>query len=98
MAKELGSSSAEGDRGLLVHAYVDGELDVASALRAKEQTEGDPRLGAELATISALQGKLRDTFLREPVPLTLRSRITKAGGPSAVGADQPGWRWHPRFS
>jgi len=80
MAKELGSSSAEGDRGLLVHAYVDGELDVASALRAKEQIEGDPRLGAELAAISALQGKLRDTFLREPVPLTLRSRITKAAG------------------
>src|SRR3954454_20969463 len=79
MAKQ-GSSSAEGDRALLVHAYVDGELDVASALRAKQQIEEDPRLGAELAAISALQAKLRDTFSREPVPLTLRSRVGKMAG------------------
>jgi len=76
MATELSSRSTEGDT-LLVHAYLDGELDVASALRANQRIEEDPGLKAELATMSALQVKLRGTFAREAVPLTLRSRVGK---------------------
>ena len=90
MAKEFSSSSAEGDRALLVHAYLDGELDVASALRAKQQIEENPRLGAELEAISALKVKLRDTFPREPVSLTLRSRISKMVG-SQRSWSRPTW-------
>src|SRR5690348_4465161 len=90
MAKQFGSSSAEGGRALLLHAYLDGELDVASALRAKQEIEEDPRLGAELEAISALQAKLRDTFPREPVPLALGSRISKmVGTPRSWG--RPTW-------
>ena len=59
---------------LLVHAYVDGELDAASALDLKQQIDADPAMAAEAANISALQGVLRSKLTPEQVPPGLRSR------------------------
>jgi anti-sigma factor RsiW len=84
------TSSANRDRALLVHAYLDGELDVAAALAARQQIDEDPRLKAELTATSALQAKLRETFPREPAPLTLRSRISKIVGMQRSWA-RPTW-------
>jgi anti-sigma factor RsiW len=83
-------SSATRDRALLVHAYLDGELDVAAALAARQQFDEDPGLKAELTATSALQAKLRETFPREPASLTLRSRIGKMVGMQRSWA-RPTW-------
>jgi anti-sigma factor RsiW len=65
---------------LLVHAYLDGELDPANALAIKQQIESDGALQAEFAEAAALQKLLRERFPREPVPARLRSRIDAAVG------------------
>ena len=75
---------------LLVHAYVDGELDAASALDLKQQIDADPAMAAEAANISALQGVLRSKLTPEQVPPGLRSRIRRAVGLSRW-RDRPTW-------
>jgi hypothetical protein len=73
---------------LLVHAYVDGELDLANAIAVKQHIEADPLLASELANTIALQKSLREQFPSEPVPAHLRSRIN-----AAIGLT---YRWYPR--
>jgi anti-sigma factor RsiW len=68
------------DAALLLHAYFDGELDLANALAVKQQVDADPRLAGELANISALQKVLRARFPREPIPANLHARIDAATG------------------
>ena len=75
---------------LLVHAYVDGELDAASALDLKKQIDADPAMAAEAANISALQGVLRSKLTPEQVPPGLRSQIRRAVGLSRW-RDRPTW-------
>ena len=76
-----GDTEAPGQgSALLIHAYFDGELDAASALSVKQQIDADPRLAAELASISALQKALRASFPREPISGNLRARIMAAVG------------------
>jgi anti-sigma factor RsiW len=81
MMKPPGTERPGNSSALLVHAYFDGELDTATALAVKQQIDADPRLAAELASISALQKALRAQFTREPVPANLRARIAAAIGP-----------------
>src|SRR6266567_368021 len=78
------------DQIILVHAYLDGELDVASALAVKEQIDANPRLAAELANASALQDALRRHFPPEPVPARLAQRINSAIGGRRLPA-RPTW-------
>jgi anti-sigma factor RsiW len=63
------------DANLLLHSYVDGELDAANSLRLKHQIDANPHLAAEAASISALQRALREKI--EPVQVTpsFRARI-----------------------
>jgi anti-sigma factor RsiW len=68
------------DAALLLHAYFDGELDLANALSVKQKIDADSKLSAELANISALQKVLRARFPREPIPTDLHARITAATG------------------
>jgi anti-sigma factor RsiW len=72
------------DSILLVHAYVDGELDAAHTLTVKAEIERDPALAAEAASVEALQSTLRSRFPPPPVSDALRRRITAAtrNGPS----------------
>src|SRR6266487_1795088 len=78
------------DQIVLVHAYLDGELDVASALAVKAQIDASSQLGAELANASALRDALRRSFPPEPLPARLRQRIDAAIGVRRVPA-RPTW-------
>jgi len=80
----------EGD--LLLHAYLDDELDVANALAVKKQIEADPALSTELAGAMALQRVLRERFPVEPIPADLRRRIDARLGLSRRWASHPTWR------
>jgi anti-sigma factor RsiW len=79
------------DDALLVHAYVDGELDPAHALAIERQLADNPALAAERARIDALRNALRDRFPREPLPSNLRLRIDAALGLNR-GSAGPSWR------
>ena len=76
---------------LLVHAYLDGELDPANALMVGRQIAADPRLAAELAQTKALREALRDRLPRKTLPPHLLSRVE-----AAVGLKRPSQRlsWH----
>lgn len=63
------------DQILLVHAYLDGELDLASTLAVKREIDADAALAAELAAAGAVQSTLRAHFHREPVPDEFRRRV-----------------------
>jgi anti-sigma factor RsiW len=68
------------DEKLLVHAYVDGELDPANARALEARIETDPALAAERDRIEALQRALRTQFPLAPAPAGLRERIERAAG------------------
>jgi anti-sigma factor RsiW len=91
MIPSAGGATSQ-EPALLVHAYLDGELDLANALAVKQQIDADPSLAAELASASALQKMLRDRFPREPVPAHLRSRINAALGLTSRWASRPTWQ------
>jgi len=68
------------DTALMVHAYLDGELDTSAALAVKQQIDADPSLVAQLADFAALQNSVRTRFPRERVPAHLLARINCAVG------------------
>jgi anti-sigma factor RsiW len=79
------------DAVLLVHAYLDGELDPANALAVERQIAANPALAAERARIEALRQALREKIPREPLPSNLRVRIDAALGLQRVHSG-PSWR------
>jgi anti-sigma factor RsiW len=86
----MASPAPSKDQIVLVHAYLDGELDVASALDVKVQIDASPRLAAELANANALRDALRRQFPLEPVPARLKQRIDTAIGVRRLPA-RPTW-------
>ena len=68
------------DSALLVHAYLDGELDAPTALAVKQTIDTDAALAAQLASFTALQNAVRAQFPRERVPAHLLTRINSAVG------------------
>ena len=86
-------STPDDDSVLLVHAYLDGELDPTNALSVTQQMEKEPALAAEAERIKALQRLIREKLPREEAPSGLRARIEKSlGGRSARNHIQPSWR------
>ena len=87
-------SATPDDANLLVHAYVDGELDPAHALELERQLAGDPALAAQRAGVEALQRLIREQLPREPAPHALARRIEAGiGVPQASRRPpQPSWR------
>ena len=88
------TTSAPADHAnLLVHAYLDGELDLAHALEVERQLARDPVLAAEHAQLEGLQRLIRELPL-ESAPQGLTRRIEAAiGVPQAArGASRPPWR------
>ena len=65
------SDPMQNDPRLLVHAYVDGELDPAHALELERQLARDPALAAERERIEALRQVIKDRLPPLPVPLAL---------------------------
>jgi anti-sigma factor RsiW len=84
------SNPTEVDPHLLVHAYLDGELDVAGSLALEQAIAGDPRLAGNLSEITALQNALREKFPPEQPPAYLKSRIDAAVGRKAA-RHRPSW-------
>ncbi|HZN30827.1 MAG TPA: anti-sigma factor [Xanthobacteraceae bacterium] len=76
---------------LLVHAYLDGELDPANALAIERRIAADPALAAELARAGALRGVLRKRLPVQAPPPHLRARIDAALGLTRTDT-APSWR------
>src|SRR6476659_3299264 len=72
----------DGESDLLVHAYLDGELDAASYLAVEQMIDGNPALSETVNCIGVLQMTLRREFPPEPIPSYLKSRIDAAVGTS----------------
>jgi anti-sigma factor RsiW len=68
------------DNSLLVHGYLDGELDPAHALEIEQALAANPALAAERDSTQALSHLIRDRLAGERAPVGLRSRIESAVG------------------
>src|SRR5437588_13125745 len=80
------------DERLLVHAYVDGELDPANARALEARMAENSALAAERDRIEALQRALRTQFPLAPPPPGLRERIERAAGMHRAAAPaRPTW-------
>ena len=70
---------------LLIHAYLDGELDVVSGVAIERRIDAEPAIANQAAEICALRTTLRTRFPREPLPPHLKLRIdnlvSKTGAP-----------------
>jgi anti-sigma factor RsiW len=75
---------------LLVHAYVDGELDPANAIAIEQRMASEPALAAERARVEALRQVLRERLPREAEPPALRAKVRRAVGLTRQRA-QPTW-------
>ncbi len=89
------------DLRLLVHAYLDGELDPAHALEVEHQLMADPALAVERDRIEALRRAINERLPREALPPGLERRIQarlRASEPRRHWWDldiflaQPSWR------
>ena len=72
--------ASETDPKLLVHAFLDGELDPANALTIERIIARDPALVAEHDRIQTLQMVLRERLRPELPSAALRTRIEAAAG------------------
>jgi anti-sigma factor RsiW len=75
----------------LVHAYLDGELDVTTALMIERKIDADPELQKLAREICLLKKTLAEAFPSEPFPPQLRRRIE-----SAVLVRR--YQWTPRWA
>jgi anti-sigma factor RsiW len=87
------ASTPQEDATLLVHAYLDGELDPAHALEIERQLAADPALAAEHKRIVALRSLIQEKLPREAPPANLLRRIE-----AAIGAPQAPARFASRLS
>ena len=71
--------TAAGETRLLVHAYVDGELDPANARAVERQIAADPALAKEREQVETLQRVLRDHPGTEQAEVA-RKRLEGLGG------------------
>jgi anti-sigma factor RsiW len=91
-------STPPDDPALLVHAYLDGELDPANALEIERQLAADPALAAERDRVEALRTLIQERLPREAPPASLVRRIEAAigGGPTSARSAQhvaPTYSW-----
>jgi anti-sigma factor RsiW len=88
-------TATEDDPTLLVHAYLDGELDPAHALEIERRLAADPALAAERERVEALRRLIQEKLPREAPPAGLVRRIETAVGlvpTSARSAPLYSWR------
>jgi len=85
-------SRSDDNSALLVHAYLDGELDPANALSVAQQIDKEPALAAEAERVKALQQSIRERLPREEAPPGLRSRIEASVGGLRRDRTGPSWR------
>lgn len=73
-------SKADDSSLLLVHAYLDGELDPANALGITQQMDKEPALAAEAERVKALQQLIHERLPRQATPPGLRGRVEASVG------------------
>src|SRR5690242_14728024 len=66
------------ERTLLVHAYLDDELDAARAASIQSEILKDPVVKKEVEALRALRGAVRKQLAPPPVPTHFRSRLDAA--------------------
>jgi anti-sigma factor RsiW len=87
------SPAQQNDPALLVHAYLDGELDPAHVLEVERQLAADPALAAERDRVAALRSLIQEKLPREAPSANLLRRIE-----AAIGAARPPSRFASRLS
>jgi anti-sigma factor RsiW len=75
---------------VLLHAFIDGELDAASTIELKAQVDASPALRQELARLSALQSSVQTRAARFNAPPPLTQRLF-AALPAAQPEGIPSW-------
>jgi anti-sigma factor RsiW len=83
--------AARDDSKLLVHAYLDGELDPIHAIEMERRLASDPALAAECDRIAALRQLIGERLPQEPAPQGLVNRIEAAAGIRRHRA-RPSWQ------
>jgi anti-sigma factor RsiW len=78
---------------LLVHAYVDGELDPATMIAIEQRMAVEPRLAAERARVEALRRALHERLPQVAPPPGLEARVRRATGVTVSRArpSRPTW-------
>jgi anti-sigma factor RsiW len=84
------SAAPPDDPTLLLHAYVDGELDPANALAVERRIAADPAYAAKRDRIAALRRVLAERYPREAPSPALRTRVETAAGLRRPPA-RPAW-------
>jgi anti-sigma factor RsiW len=84
-------STIRDDPTLLVHAYLDGELDPANALEIERRLASEPALAAERDRVEALRRVIGERLPREAPPPGLARRIEAAVGTRQTSS-HPSWR------
>jgi anti-sigma factor RsiW len=79
------------DPRLLVHAYIDGEIDAARGIELEQQMAADPTLAAERDRVEALRRLIAEKLPPEAAPAGLARRIEAAVG-LRKAMPQPSWR------
>jgi anti-sigma factor RsiW len=83
------TSASPDDARLLIHAYLDGELDPVDAVEMERRLAGDAALAAERDRVAALRQLITEHLPKETMPDGLAGRIE-----SALRIRQPGgWSW-----
>jgi anti-sigma factor RsiW len=84
-------TQGEDDRAiLLVHAYVDGELDPANAIAIEQRMAAEPKLAAERARVEALRRALHERLPQLAAPPGLEARVLRTVGLTGTRA-RPTW-------
>jgi anti-sigma factor RsiW len=79
---------------VLLHAFIDGELDAASTIELKAQIDASPALRQELARLSVLQSSVQTLAARfnAPPPLTRRLfAVLPPAKPEGINSGIPLW-------
>jgi anti-sigma factor RsiW len=66
------------DTRVLMHAHVDGELDLVADLEVQRHIEECPRCASEYAALRAMRTRLKDEEFRFQAPAELRQKIRRA--------------------
>ena len=88
----MNKSTSDNNSVLLVHAYLDGELDAANALGIAQRMSAEPALAAEGERVKALKSLIHERLPRESAPPGLHARIEASVGGVRRPRAQPSWR------
>ena len=77
---------------LLLHAYLDGELDPANSLSIEQQMREESALAIEGKRVAALRRLIHERLPREKAPPGLHARIGALVAGQRQARTQPSWR------